>query len=72
MKLPKIKSKKASELIKSILKKNSPIYSSRNSGEKKNQNFLLGKYYSQQFQSSLKLFKLYTFMPRRILKLLCS
>ena len=41
-------------------------------GKKKNQNFLLGKYYSQQFQSSLKLFKLYTFMPWRILKLLCS
>lgn len=39
MKLPKIKSKKASELIKSILKKNSPIYSSRNSGEKKPKTF---------------------------------
>ena len=73
MKVPKIKSKKASELIKSILKKKISNIFFQKFGKKKNtQNFSLGKYYSQQFQSSLKLFKLYTFMPWRILKLLCS
>lgn len=72
MKVPKIKSKKASELIKSILKKISNIFFQKFGRKKNNKNFSLGKYYSQQFQSSLKLFKLYTFMPRRILKLLCS
>lgn len=71
MKVPKIKNKKASELIKTILKKKISNIFFQKFGKKKN-NFSLGKYYSQRFQSSLKLFKLYTFVPQRILKLLCS